>query len=497
MNALLSILAVVLLAPQSGGAADFPVSIDGRNTSLATRESGGYRSFSLADLALAVGGDVSYFRNGLTAAWQFSGETITFTHGSPFYRAGRRLYSLPAACGFDGAGFYVPVRFLTGDLEELFPDAFRFDDNAGTLRDIRDYAHLKSFKAEIGRESTSLSLFTTRGVKFALDNTKPGTFLLNLYDTRITTAIEDSIEHMGYVDSLRVISYAEGAQLLFYLDRRANKYRVEEMRRPPGLLILFRGQPLGDGKAAPASPPVKKASKGPARDYTIRKIMIDPGHGGKDPGAMSGRSVVEKNINLKVSKMLASMFEKEGLSVTMTRKDDTFVPLSQRTAMANENGTDLFVSVHCNASKNKNVRGFEVYFLSEAKTDEERAVAHRENMSLTYERPGLDPSTLGDLQFIFWDLAQNEFLKESYECARTIVEEVREGQNGRRNEVRQAGFYVLNGVYMPSILIELAYLSEAEDRKLLTDDTYLRKLATRIFEGIMTYIETYNSRVNG
>jgi N-acetylmuramoyl-L-alanine amidase len=499
MSAFLSLIAVILFAGQSDqGAAGFPLSMNGRTVLLATQESRGHRMFVLDEFVGAVGGELVYSQGGLRARWEFSGEAIEFSHGSPYYRAGRRFYSLPAACGFEGGVFVVPLRFLTRDLEELLPDAFRFDKNAEVLRDISDYAHLKSFRTEVGRESTSISLLTTRAVEFALDNTRSGTFLVNLYRTRISSAVEDSIASTGYVDSLRVIPYAEGAQLVFHLDGRAKNYKVEETRRPVGLLISFKGEPLGEETAASASsPPEKHSSKAPARDYRIRKVMIDPGHGGKDPGAMAGRNVVEKDINLKVSRMLAPLLEKEGFEVIMTRKDDTFIPLSRRTAMANENGTDLFVSIHCNASKNKNACGFEVYFLSEAKTDEERTVAHRENMSLTYERPGLDPSTLGDLQFIFWDLAQNEFLQESYECARIIVEEVSRGQKKGRAGVRQAGFYVLNGVYMPSVLIEIAYLSHPEERKMLTDDAYLRKLTARILEGLITYINTYNARVNG
>lgn len=497
MKVLLSLVAASLLWGQSAfGAAGFALSTDGRTLILPTRESGGHRMFVLDELVQGMGGELAYAQENLGVRWKFEGESVEFSHGSPFYRVGRRLYSLPGECGFEGAVFLVPVSFLMRDLEELFPDAFHYDRNAGLLRDIRDYAHLKSFRAEVGRESTKVALLTTARVKFALDNTRPGTFLLNLYRTMISNAIEDSLANTGYVDSLRVLPYPEGAQLVFHLDGRARKYRVEETSRPMGILITFEGTPLEE-EVSVATPPEKSRPRGKGRDYGIRKVMIDPGHGGKDPGAMAGRNVAEKAINLKVSKMLASMLEKEGLEVVLTRKDDTFVPLSRRTAMANENGTDLFVSVHCNASKNKNMRGFEVYFLSEAKTDEERAVAHMENESLKYERPDLDPSTLGDLQFIFWDLAQNEFLQESYECARTIVSEVARGRKGGRNEVRQAGFYVLNGVYMPSVLIELAYLSHEEDRKILTNDANLGKLVSRIFEGLVTYINAYNGKVGG
>jgi len=472
------------------------VSYRGKSKELPARTLHGYQVFDLDELTRILGGTLTVIQEELTVEWQFSGETIEFSHGSPLYRAGRRVYNLPTAPGFDGGSFLVPVRFLTRDLEELFPDIFIFDAAAGELRDIRDFAHLKSFRVEVDPNSTYIGLLTTSPVKFALDNTKPGSFLLNLYDTRISSAIEDSVSQVGYVDSVEVIPYADGVQLLFHLNDKAGRYRVAETTQPTGLSVTFFGQPL-DGVKSPVvstvgSPPVTEH-----RDYTIKSIMIDPGHGGKDPGAVAGRTLYEKDINLKISKMLAEMLELEGFHVTMTRENDTFVPLSSRTRLANENSSDIFVSVHCNSSASKNLNGFEVYFLSEAKTDEERTVAHRENMSLKYERPDLDPATLGDIQFIFWDLAQNEFLTESYECAQTIVQEVSHGLDVERCHVKQAGFYVLNGVYMPSVLIEMAYLSNSEDRARITSDAYLKKMIRHLSSGITEYIHTYNAKVSG
>jgi len=361
--------------------------------------------------------------------------------------------------------------------------------------DIRDFDFLKSFKVEIGRTSTHITLLTTSPVKFALDNSRPGSFLLNLFQTRISSAIEDSIMQSGYVDSVQVIPYSDGAQLMFYLDWRAERYRVAEMTHPTGLRITFAGKSVGEGEVPVSAGIPEERVK--TRDFSIGSVMIDPGHGGKDPGAVADGRLMEKNINLKASKMLAKMLEAEGLEVNLTRKDDSFVPLSVRTDHANEDGADIFVSIHCNSSTTKNLRGFEVYFLSEAKTDEERAVAHRENMSLKYERPDLDPATLGDIQFIFWDLAQNEFLTESYQCAQVIVREISDGLAVERSHVKQAGFYVLNGVYMPSILIELAYISNRKDRSQITDDAYLRKMVNHIFLGLTKYIESYNHKVNG
>ncbi|MFQ6105114.1 MAG: N-acetylmuramoyl-L-alanine amidase [Candidatus Glassbacteria bacterium] len=472
------------------------VSFKGRTKELPVKEFHGSKVFALDELTKVLGGKMAVSGDELKIRWEFAGETLIFSHGSHFYRVGKRVYNLPIASGFEGGTFCVSVRFLTHHLQELFPDIFNYDGSSGVLRDIRDFAHLRSFKVVIDRATTSIELLTTSQVKFALDNSRPGSFLLNLYNTRISSAIEDSISQAGYIDSVKVVPYSDGVQLVFYLDERAERYRVAEITQPTGLRIDFKGKPSVEGEVSVVSrkqpPEIKEV-----QDRRMNVIMIDPGHGGKDPGAVAGRTLMEKDINLKVSILLAEMLEREGFEVLLTREDDSFIPLSTRTDLANENGADLFVSIHCNSSKDRNLKGFEVYFLSEAKTDEERAVAHRENLSLRYERPDLDSTTLGDIQFIFWDLAQNEFLAESYECAQTIVGTVSNGIGIERSQVKQAGFYVLNGVYMPSVLIELAYISNPEERKLLSGNSYLKKVAGHLLEGITSYIKSYNHRVKG
>ncbi|MEO0178258.1 MAG: N-acetylmuramoyl-L-alanine amidase [candidate division WOR-3 bacterium] len=217
-------------------------------------------------------------------------------------------------------------------------------------------------------------------------------------------------------------------------------------------------------------------------------IVIDPGHGGKDPGAIGKWGIKEKDITLSVSKKIANILKKEyGFKVILTREEDIFLSLSERAEIAKRYNAKLFVSIHCNYSEVDNAFGPETYFLSTARTSEERAVEALENSVIKYE---VEESDI--LKFIVSDILQNAYLKESQKLAFFVHEKLKDGRNDRG--IKQAGFYVLRKVYAPSILIEIGFISNPEEAKLLMDEEYQNKLAKAIAEGIKNYIDWYIRR---
>jgi N-acetylmuramoyl-L-alanine amidase len=226
----------------------------------------------------------------------------------------------------------------------------------------------------------------------------------------------------------------------------------------------------------------------------VRLVVIDPGHGGIDPGAVGKRGLYEKDVNLDISKILRDFIRDSlGIKVLLTREKDAYLSLKARTNIANLNGADIFVSIHCNASpKGSRQRGFETYFLSDARTDEARAVEARENASLKFD--GVEPSD--DISLIFYDLAQSAFLEESNilaECIQTSAEQV---LSIPARGVSQAGFYVLRGAFMPAVLIESAFISNLEEEKLLRKKSFKRQIALSIFRGLKRFITDYERRLN-
>jgi len=227
------------------------------------------------------------------------------------------------------------------------------------------------------------------------------------------------------------------------------------------------------------------------RKKEIRTIVVDPGHGGKDSGAI-GNGLKEKDVTLKIAKYLSAELKSMGFHVIMTRTDDTFLSLKERTEIADNARADLFVSIHCNSVRNKSyvaMHGTETYFLSVAKTDWARAVEATENSSIKFE--GADVAQTG-LKYVLWDLAQSQFLEESQQLAIDIQESIVDYCRTYNRGVNQANFYVLRVNYMPAVLVETLFISNPDDAKKLKDDGFLKRLARGIARGIKKYVESRN-----
>ena len=215
--------------------------------------------------------------------------------------------------------------------------------------------------------------------------------------------------------------------------------------------------------------------------------MVDPGHGGKDPGAVRSR-YHEKNWNLDVSKELVRLLKKGGFEVKMTREDDTFISLSGRSKASNTFKADLFVSIHTNASKNRQAHGFQVYFRSEKATDEEaEEVAALENEAMQYEEVHYN-----FVDALLQSLAKNEYINESSKVAGYVRNAVYKQPGigiavNQNSSVRQANFYVLKGVQSPAVLVEMGYISSTKDRERLSNATVRKRMAQGIYNGIYNY----------
>ncbi len=258
----------------------------------------------------------------------------------------------------------------------------------------------------------------------------------------------------------------------------------------PRLFGIHKKRPSGKKQYAVATPitPAKKQKRPFSYDkrFRISKIVIDPGHGGKDPGAIGRTGLYEKDVVLDISGMVKEELEKNGIHVIMTRETDVFIPLERRTAIANESDADLFISIHANANRRRWIRGFEIYYLSEATDDNARALAASENSVLKYE----DESLAGHskhLDAILWDLTFTEYREESIELAEFICRGVSKCVALNHGGIKSARFYVLKGAEMPAVLIELSYLTNRRDERNLKKESYKRKLAEGIVKGILNY----------
>ncbi len=260
-----------------------------------------------------------------------------------------------------------------------------------------------------------------------------------------------------------------------------------QAKLPPLAQTAESEEPPAETEVASAPPSVnlKNPSLAQQLGLGIKRLVLDPGHGGKDPGALGLYGLREKDIVLTVAKKVArKVATKMGIEVVLTRKTDSFIPLEERTAIANTKGGDLFISIHANAAPSPKIEGIETYYLDLASSEEERTLAALENASSSHQ--------ISDLQNILSNLMQNSKKDESTRLAGIMQDQLVSGlcstYPGITNHgVKKAPFIVLIGAQMPSILTEIAFISNPHEAKRLQDDRYLEALADRITEGVISY----------
>jgi N-acetylmuramoyl-L-alanine amidase len=261
--------------------------------------------------------------------------------------------------------------------------------------------------------------------------------------------------------------------------------------------------------AASSAPAVERpavSEPGASAPRTLSRrhvVVVDAGHGGQDPGMSgpigSGPKVQEKRITLAVSLALREALVARGVSVVMTRTRDTLIALADRGKIANQAKGDLFVSIHVNAANPRwrepgAARGFETYFLAEAKTEDERRVAAMENEVVRFETAA-ETSSDDPLGFLLRDMAQNEHLRESSELAQEVQSRIGSVHPGSSRGVKQAGFRVLVGAFMPAVLVEIGFGTNPGDAGWMATPARQKELANVLADAVLTYLARYDRKV--
>lgn len=256
----------------------------------------------------------------------------------------------------------------------------------------------------------------------------------------------------------------------------------------PGASADQSGHNLAEALPTPALNQDPRLSLTRELGLKINRIVIDPGHGGFDTGAKGSHGLLEKDVCLDVALRLGQMIQENipGAQVVYTRKDDSYVPLEERTAIANAANADLFISIHANSSDSREVRGVETYYLSLATTTEAKELAIREN--------ALTQSTLHDLPDLVKKITNNEKIAESKLLAAEIQDTLSQrlqvvSQREKNRGVKQAPFIVLTGANMPAVLSEISFVSNANDESLLLESSQRQRIADGLYRGIAAYLQ--------
>ena len=316
---------------------------------------------------------------------------------------------------------------------------------------------------------------------------KPQRLYVDLFNTRLSPDLRQPIPiNDGLLKRARAGQYKDDIVRVVLDIESIKTYKVFPLESPFRIVIDVTGK-------GSVSKRTMISNQGKAPTLTqqlglgIAKIVIDPGHGGRDPGAVGPTGLKEKDVVLKIAKKLELVIkERLGCEVVLTRRDDRFVPLEERTAIAITEKADLFISIHTNASSHRSVRGIETYSLN-LSTDESAAeVAARENATTTLN--------ISDLQDVLREIMTNSKINESSRLAVYVQKSLIKGMRSKYSKikdmgVKQAPFYVLIGADMPSILVEVSFISNNMEEKRLKKDEYIETIASSLFTGIRGYID--------
>jgi N-acetylmuramoyl-L-alanine amidase len=291
-----------------------------------------------------------------------------------------------------------------------------------------------------------------------------------------------------------------GLQFTIALDNRSfviNSVEFQRDKNKNSYLIAVRSNADVEGiRKKEKEQQIAQVLNRDVEKWKLNTIVLDAGHGGKDPGAIGGNGTSEKDVALNIVRDLGMFITQQwpDVRVIYTRKDDTFIPLHQRGKIANQSGGKLFISVHCNASPNRNARGSEVYILGPHKTKAALDIAMFENSVIRQEADDASAyKGFSEEYLIMSSMAQSSFARQSTSLAQHILNPVNRQSAYNSRGVRQAGFMVLWTPSMPSALVEVGYLSNIGEERILRDRQEQAKIAYGIFQGLQTYRKNYET----
>jgi len=439
----------------------------------------GLTLFAADEVIAGLGGAVSPDGTGFKA--NLNNTMAAFGPDSRFGVVRDELIEMPVAPAVVDGRPYLPLQFFqgylskAGDLEVLW-------DPAARVLTVRPTQH-----TVIG---VALSVANVQGIsKVVITLSGPADYAIvkeqTAYTIHFKTQIRAPFATQAYDDPYVAMATFSGADLRLDLktpDAGADAYKLEN---PFRIVLDFH-------KVAPipgALPMVIVPSK-PVESPGIHTIVIDPGHGGKEVGAIGPDGLMEKDATLTLCRKLADNLETRlRTRVILTRTDDSVVPLDQRTAIANQYKADLFLSVHMNAAVVKGAHGSETYFLSLEASDElAKKAAEVENAAVI-------PAGGADLKLILWDLAQQAYVKESSRFAQAVQEEMNRATGVQNRGVKQAPFKVLVGATMPAALVEVAFITNPEEEVKLRSDAFQKLMVDALTTAIERYKVDYETRI--
>ncbi|MCR4438577.1 MAG: N-acetylmuramoyl-L-alanine amidase [bacterium] len=465
---------------------------DAQTRQLRAFQQSGCHYVALDELAAALGGRTVKTAKANKTVLYLGKAELTVSPFNCFIVIGNAVRHMPIEALLRDGELFVPVQYFLEAVADYLPAGLQWDENSATLTLAAGGGAVQGVTVEEKANGTLVRIATTR--RFAASDvytSLPGNGWL--YVDFYKGTVDSTVANLD--DRAKIVRQWYTSQLSPELARVALRLRGNPTKRQ--VIIPSEGAEVWVSLPSQdtLSTDLVNDLRAQREKWRVDTIVLDPGHGGKDPGAIGPTGLYEKDVTLSVAKELRAMLEDElGLTVHMTRTGDTYPTLKQRTTLANRRNGKLFISIHANAHRSPKARGFSVYILGPAKSEEALEVARRENAVLQeYESAANGYDEMANPNFILAVMAHNEFVRESEQLAGLISRGLERWAKTPNLGVEQAGFYVLVGASMPSVLVEVGFISNREEEKLLRMKGHHKRIARGIFEGIKRFKETYET----
>lgn len=409
-------------------------------------------------------------------------QRITFTCGARAVVGAQRTILLRTPVAYHDGQAWIPLEFLSAILPELTARTVTVNDESQRITLGERRTNVVGVDVTRADDTTELRIRLSEPLAFRVDDSRLHDLAVKIYGGAVDLGAVSVRQAQGLVNGVRARQEQDHAIVEISLSELATRY--QSLSEDQGATILLRVEqapvtlipdPVPRGPHLVQTLPPESAG----REIDVRRVVIDPGHGGSEPGARGVNGLVEKDVTLAVARQLEAILERrEDIEVILTREDDSFLGLVERTERANREGADLFISLHCNAWADPGARGVETYFLSPAKSEWDAEVARAENSGT---------AAAEDLDFILWDLVQNLYIQESATLAEAVQTRLAADLGMSNRGVKQAGFRVLVGAFMPAILVELGFLTNSNDASKLRDERWQRDAANALADAIVEF----------
>ncbi len=438
--------------------------------------------------------------------------TFIVTANNPFFVLnignGKEVYQLPTSAYKREGIIFIPLKYSLKVLNKIFNNDLELvgeDHLILKKSSLSDIIAVESMNENTGKvnnfnisgldidekaNGTLVRIKTDKRIRLYNSAFKNNILKIIFRNVSINENAFDRSNGEGLIKDIKARNIHSDSEIQFKLTGQFTSYEVLNVENSNDILITLHNKIFANHTE------IEKIKD----KWNFDVVVIDAGHGGKDAGAIGINGVKEKNVNLGIALKLGNLIQKnlKDVKVVYTRSNDTFVELYKRGKIANEKNGKLFISIHCNSTRKKptDANGFEVYLLRPGRTKEAIAIAERENSVIEYEDNPRRYQQLTDENFILVSMAHSAFMKYSEKFSDFLNKQFKQNKSINSRGIKQAGFYVLVGAAMPSVLVESGFLSNRHDADLLKSSSGQAKIAQSIFTAVKEFKDEYEKSID-